>query len=74
MAATSSDAAFRMLGARRWRRLHTAGSYDIWLIFAFSYFPRVSESIGAVPFAAMLAIAIRLRIARRIQRSRKRGG
>jgi sulfoxide reductase heme-binding subunit YedZ len=71
LTATSSDAAFRRLGARRWRGLHTIGSYYIWLIFAVSYFPRAAESVGAVPFAAVLAFSLLLRGARLVQESRK---
>jgi len=70
MAATSSDAAFRKLGARRWRGLHTAGSYYIWGVFAFSYLPRVTESAEYVVYAALLAIALSLRMARRFRGSR----
>jgi DMSO/TMAO reductase YedYZ heme-binding membrane subunit len=69
MAATSSDAAFRRLGAPRWRRLHAAGSYYIWLLFAFSYFPLASESAGAALFAAILAAVLLLRIARSFHES-----
>jgi len=63
----------RKLGARRWRGLHTAGSYYIWLSFAFSYFPRVSESAEAVPFAAILAMVLLLRIARRVRKASESG-
>lgn len=64
MVATSSDAAFKKLGACRWRGLHTFGSYYIWSIFAVSYIPLAAESAGAVPYAAMLAIALLLRMGR----------
>jgi sulfoxide reductase heme-binding subunit YedZ len=73
MAATSTNAAFRMLGAGRWRALHTVGSYYIWLIFAFSYLPLASESAGAVAFAVILVIALLLRLARLFHESRKPG-
>lgn len=33
MAATSNNAAVRAMGVKNWKRLHTVGSYYIWLIF-----------------------------------------
>lgn len=73
LAATSSDAAFTRLGARRWRLLHTLGSYYLWIVFAQSYFPRALESAAHFLFLAMLAISLALRATRRVTQSRMRG-
>ncbi len=51
------------IGPRRWRRLHTAGVYYLWTIFALSYIPRaIVESPAYAPFAvtALAALAMRL--------------
>jgi len=37
MAATSFDRSAARLGARRWKTLHTVGSYYIWLIFLITF-------------------------------------
>jgi sulfoxide reductase heme-binding subunit YedZ len=74
MALTSTDAAVARLGARRWRLLHTLGSYYLWIIFALSYFPRAFESAGYIPAAALLAIALGLRAVRRARLARPTGG
>lgn len=43
MALTSNDWSVRTLGPRAWGWLHRIGVYDIWFIFAFSYFGRVTK-------------------------------
>jgi len=66
MAATSSDAAVRALGARRWRRLHLVGSWWLWGIFTFFYGARAfAEGWLYVPLVAGLAAALALRLAAR---------
>lgn len=47
MAATSNDTAMKTLG-RNWKRLHTAGSYYLWLIFTLSYALRLADP-GTLP-------------------------
>jgi methionine sulfoxide reductase heme-binding subunit len=65
MAATSSDAAFAWLGARRWRLLHLTGGYWIWMVFFASYAPRSVQSPLYAPFTVLLLLALGLRIAAR---------
>ncbi len=67
MAATSNDAAVKRLGLPRWRRLHTLGSWYIWIIFTQSYVPRALVDPAAVPFAALLFGVLGVRIARRVR-------
>lgn len=62
MSATSFDRARQWLGIKWWKRLHTVGSYYIWLIFAQSYFPRAIKEVFYVPVAAALIIVMLLRI------------
>lgn len=63
MVATSFDRTTAWLGPRRWRLLHTAGMYYVWIIFVNSYVPRaLIESPAYLPFAASLLVALGLRI------------
>ena len=72
LAVTSSDSAQQKLGKRNWRRLHTIGSYYIWLIFSLSYLPRVFDAAAYIPFASLLVGALGLRVSRRVAlRSRR---
>ena len=64
MTLTSFAGPARALGARRWKTLHTAGAWYIWIIFAQSYIPRALANPSYVPFAAALVAAAGLRIAR----------
>jgi DMSO/TMAO reductase YedYZ heme-binding membrane subunit len=64
MTATSFDTTAAWLGPRRWKRLHTLGSYDLWLIFTVSYVPRAfSRPLIYGPFAVALIAALVLRLA-----------
>ncbi len=62
MAATSTDAAVRRLGPR-WRSLHRVGQWWIFVIFAFSYGGRAAVDLDYWPAAALLVLALGLRIA-----------
>jgi sulfoxide reductase heme-binding subunit YedZ len=57
MAATSSDAAVRWLGPRRWTRLHRFGLYYLWVVFTITYLR------ASLPMTVLLigALALRLR-------------
>jgi hypothetical protein len=74
MSATSSDAAYAKLGARRWRLLHTTGSHLVWFVFTFTLV------VGAVAHGAthraVLAVlplgALGLRIAAALRNRRTR--
>jgi len=62
MTATSFDRSAAWLGARRWRLLHTAGMYYLWIIFTFSFGGRaVVAPAYALPALALLAgLTVRL--------------
>jgi DMSO/TMAO reductase YedYZ heme-binding membrane subunit len=63
MAATSSDAAVRALGSKRWQRLHRIGMHWIWAIFFLSYAPRAaSGSPGYILLTLFLVAALGLRL------------
>ncbi|MGB5949649.1 MAG: hypothetical protein WBG82_10030 [Parvibaculum sp.] len=76
MALTSNDWSVRKLGTKAWGWLHWIGLYDIWLIFTFSYFGRVTKDAPQEPrviYVVLFALAVAallLRIATRIARQR----
>lgn len=63
MAATSNDWAVRRLGPRRWQRLHSAGMYVLWVVFAFTYAVRAGLSVEFLLTAAVFAAALPLKLA-----------
>lgn len=68
MVVTSTDAAVRRLGRRSWKRLHTLGSWTIWVIFVQSYVPRaILEGPIYIPFAALPFAVLGLRVARALR-------
>lgn len=62
MAATSSDAAVRKLGARRWKLLHRTGIWVIFVIFAQSYVPAPLHDLRYAPASLAVLGALGLRI------------
>jgi sulfoxide reductase heme-binding subunit YedZ len=72
MVATSSDAAVRKLGARRWKLLHRTGIWVVFVIFAQSYVPAPLHDIRYLPASLATLGALGLRIAA-WARSRRRG-
>jgi len=55
---TSNDRAVAWLGGRRWRRLHRAGGWALWTVFALSYGPGAAgPPVHAFASAALLAVA-----------------
>lgn len=62
MAATSTDAAVRRLGARRWRLLHRTGMWVIFVIFAQSYLGRSLAEPAYAPLGLAIAGALGLRV------------
>lgn len=46
MGLTSNDAAVAALGKRNWKRLHTAGAYWIWLVFAQTNLGNVARALS----------------------------
>lgn len=69
MTLTSSDAAVRRLGMRRWKLLHRAGIWVLFGIFALSYGPAGLFRPGYIPASLAVLGALGLRIA-----ARSRGG
>ena len=66
MLLTSNDASVRLLGVRRWRRLHLLGGYLVWIGFTQSYVANalVEGRGGHYPvFAALCVGLLLLRIA-----------
>jgi DMSO/TMAO reductase YedYZ heme-binding membrane subunit len=61
MTVTSFDRTAAWLGSRRWRQLHTAGAYSVWIIFAQNFFVQAFKSVVYWPYAALLAGAMVLR-------------
>ena len=58
MAATSSDAAVRALGARAWKRLHGFGARYLWLVFFLTLLPHGRpRAIEGAMLVFVLAIA-----------------
>src|ERR1044071_368067 len=70
MTATSFDRTAQMIGPRAWKILHTVGAYYIWLIFANSYIGRALALPEYIPAAALVVLALGLRIAARLSRPR----
>jgi len=70
MTATSFDRTAQMIGPRAWKILHTTGSYYVWLIFASSYIGRAMDMPEYIPYAVLVLLALALRIAARVARSR----
>ena len=68
MTVTSFDRTAQMIGPRAWKILHTVGSYYIWLIFANSYIGRALAMPEYIPAAAIVVLALGLRIAARVAR------
>jgi DMSO/TMAO reductase YedYZ heme-binding membrane subunit len=68
MAATSSDAAVRWMGQRRWKRLHAVGAWYLFVIFLASYGARGFMSWGYLPASVGVFAALGLRIAARWRR------
>lgn len=74
MALTSNDWSVRTLGPKLWGWLHWIGIWDIWFIFTFSYFGRVTKDqpqeprIIYITLFALSVAALLIRIATRVSR------
>lgn len=62
MAVTSFDGAVRWLGVRRWRLLHLAGLYFLWISFVITFGKRIPMSSGYLLPVAVLLAALALRL------------
>jgi len=72
MAATSNDASVKVLGAARWRLLHTVGGIGILLVFTNSYVGRLmTKPMLAIPALALIAAAVTLKLAAWLKRARR---
>lgn len=67
MAATSSDAAMRRLGAPAWRALHRTGQWVLAVIFAVTYGGRVARDPAWWPGLLLLVAALAIRFAAALQ-------
>jgi len=64
MTATSFDRSAAWLGRPHWKRLHTAGSYYLWLVFFVSFAPAAVQAAHPTGILAALALiaALGLRV------------
>ncbi len=62
MAATSFDRMVALLGARRWKLLHTVGAHYVWLIFLVSFAKRIPQGpeylLGVVLLLALMGLRL----------------
>jgi DMSO/TMAO reductase YedYZ heme-binding membrane subunit len=65
MVATSFDATAALLGARRWKRLHTAGIFYVWTVFVLTYLGNAAKDPKAAVSVFLLVGALAFRLARR---------
>ncbi|MCI0586161.1 MAG: hypothetical protein L0323_04905 [Planctomycetes bacterium] len=75
MTATSFDRTAAWLGPARWRRLHTAGVYYLWLVFFLTFAFRATQSLLYASLAGVLiaVLAFRLLGPSTLQRIRSAG-
>ncbi len=64
MTITSFDRTAALLGARRWKSLHTAGIYYIWSVFVLTYLGNAAKDPKAAASVALLLGALAFRLAR----------
>jgi hypothetical protein len=65
----------RILGPKAWGWLHWIGLYDIWFVFAFSYFGRVTKEAPQEPrivYIVLFSLAVAALLARIATRFAKR--
>jgi methionine sulfoxide reductase heme-binding subunit len=65
MTATSFDATASLLGARRWKRLHTTGIYYVWTVFLLTYLGNAAKDPKAAVSVVLLLGALAFRLAGR---------
>ena len=65
MVATSFDATAALLGARRWKRLHTAGIFYVWTVFVLTYLGNAAKDPKAAASIFLLLGALAFRLAQR---------
>ena len=67
MTITSFDSTRNLLSRKNWKRVHTIGSYFIWIIFAKSYLPEIATIPKAAIFSVILIVVILLRILKSVK-------
>ena len=67
MTITSFDSTRKLLSQKNWKRVHTIGSYFIWIIFAKSYLPEIATTPKAAIFSVILIGVILLRILKSVK-------
>jgi len=72
MTLTSFESTMQLVSPRAWSVLHTVGWYYIWLIFASYYFSLATLVPAYIPAAVLVALALVLRLAARVSKSRSR--
>lgn len=71
MTITSFAQPRKWLGERRWKLLHTSGSYYVWFVFAQSYASNALENLVHASFTLALLLAFALRVAGALKRIKK---
>ncbi len=69
MMASASESARKRLGAVRWRTLHQASLWYLWIVFVLTYLPRLLGKLpdvggGPVEFAAGMSLLVALAVYR----------
>jgi DMSO/TMAO reductase YedYZ heme-binding membrane subunit len=75
MALTSNDWSVRTLGPKAWGWLHWLGLYDIWFVFTFSYFGRVTKEAPQEPriiYITLFGLAVAALLMRIVTRFARR--
>ncbi len=67
MTITSFDSTRNLLNPKNWKRVHTIGSYFIWVIFTKSYLPEIATTPKTAVFSVILIIVILLRILKSVK-------
>ncbi len=62
MVITSFEKGRKLLSPKNWKRVHTAGGYLLWIIFAKSYLPNILDDAIAALFSAILIFVLSIRI------------
>ena len=70
MTITSFDRTAAWLGGRRWKLLHTVGSYYVWILFAQAFAKRAVVDPLYVPFTLALVAVLGLRLVVRFRKPR----
>lgn len=66
MTITSFDKYRKIVSPKNWKRIHTIGSYYLWIIFAKSYIPRITEGSFYTLFAVLLITTLLMRIWKKV--------